>query len=290
MSRDPDLARQLWRRLELVHAVTYFSREPLGALRDAGYKGFWMGYFAGRAAPLGAAGPAVVSALFHNFAESRVQRALPDAWSFAAPDVALKARARGSVAALRRAFGDHAADPEIATIAALARRAAESAPIEGRALFAANAALEWPEEPLGVLWHAATLLREHRGDGHVATLTAAGISGRQANVLHATSVNATQQFMMIGRDYDEAEWEANVQTLADGGLMTNAGALTDIGRAFKTELELRTDRIALSAYDALTDDELVRLVSDLSPLARAIVATGDFPPMTPIGPIADADI
>ena len=102
MTRDPGLARRLWQRLELIHAVTYFSPEAIGALRDAGYKGFWMGYFAGRAAPLGPVGPAVVTALFYNFAPSRVARALPDAWGFAPPDAALAARLGGSVAALRR--------------------------------------------------------------------------------------------------------------------------------------------------------------------------------------------
>ncbi|MFQ6231024.1 helix-turn-helix domain-containing protein, partial [Nocardia sp. NPDC002869] len=66
----PAFARQAWRLLEPLHAVTYFSPEPLQALKAAGYRGFWMGYFAGRAAPLGAAGPEVVHALFYNFTAS----------------------------------------------------------------------------------------------------------------------------------------------------------------------------------------------------------------------------
>ena len=287
MSRDPNTARQVWRRLELLHAVTYFSPEPIGLLKDAGYKGFWMGYFAGRAAPLGAVGPEVVSALFYNFADARVRKALPDAWSFAGPVVALDARLVGSIAALRRALGDMADSPEIAEIAAVARRAAESAPVEGRALFAANAALPWPDEPLAVLWHGATLLREHRGDGHVAVLTAAGIRGREANVLHAVSVNAPREFMTIGRDYDDVEWASNVKSLADRGLMTSDGQLTAEGAALKADVELQTDRAALSAYERLSDDELNGLSARLGPLARAVAATGDFPPMTPIGPIAD---
>src|SRR5688500_7564154 len=105
MVRGPTVARKLWQRLELVHAVTYFAPEATGALRDAGYRGFWMGYFAGRAAPLGAAGPDVVRALFYNFAPARVARALPDAWGFAPPEAALSARLDGSMAALRRILG-----------------------------------------------------------------------------------------------------------------------------------------------------------------------------------------
>lgn len=287
MLRDPRLARRVWRRLELIHAVTYFAPEAIGALRDVGYKGFWMGYFAGRAAPLGAAGAEVVSATFYNFAEWRVRKAIPDAWSFGRPDAALDARREGSVAALGRAFADGVDRSAIAPIATLARRAAESAPVDGRALFAANAALPWPDDPLAVLWHAATLLREHRGDGHVAALTAAGITGRQANVLHATFVGAPPATMTIGRDYDDAEWDANVSALAERGLMTADGALTDAGRSAKEELEDRTDRIAMSAYETLTDDELDGVIDGLTPLALAIVATGDLPPMTPIGPIGD---
>ncbi len=288
MSRDPKLARRVWKRLELIHVVTYFSPEPLDALRDAGYKGFWMGYFAGRAAPLGAVPAEVVIATFYNFAESRVRRALPDAWTFARPEAALDARLNGSVATLRRVLGPLTGDdPDVAALAGLARRAAESAPVEGRPLFAANAALPWPDDPIAALWHAATLLREHRGDGHVAALTAAGIAGREANVLHFTSVDAPPQIRVTGRDYDDAEWDANVGALAERGLMTDFGQLTDGGRLLKQDIEDRTDLIALRAYAALTDDELERLIDGLTPLATAVVASGDFPAVSPIGRIAD---
>jgi hypothetical protein len=287
MSRDPAVARRLWQRLELIHAVTYFSPEAVSALSDAGYKGFWMGYFAGRAAPLGAVGPELVTALFYNFAPSRVARALPDAWAFAPPEAALAVRSRASVAALRRSFGN-GDDEAIALAAALARRAAESAPPEGRPLYAANAALPWPDGPIADLWHAATLLREHRGDGHVAVLTAAGVSGREANVLHSAAVGVPAEYMSIGRDYDAEEWSANARDLAARRLLAADGALTAEGSAFKADLEDRTDRIALSAYGVLDDEEIDRLLSALTPLARAVIATGDVPPMTPIGPIAAA--
>jgi hypothetical protein len=153
----------LWSRLEPIHAVTYFSPEPLAALADAGYKGFWMGYFAGRAAPMGRVGPEIVLATFYNFSMAHVRRALPDSWTFAPPSAALEARREGSVAALQRAFADRELAESVATAAVLARAAAESAPMEGRTLFAANRALPWPDEPTAALWHAATLLREHRG-------------------------------------------------------------------------------------------------------------------------------
>ena len=286
MSRDPGLARLLWRRIEVIHAVTYFSPEPLNALRDAGYKGFWMGYFAGRAAPFGEASPELVMATFYNFAEPRVRKAVPDAWSYAPPSAALDARLAGSVATIRRAIGD----VDVADVVALARRAAESAPVDGRPLFAANAALPWPDDPLGALWHALTLLREHRGDGHIAALVAAGVAGREAHVLHHPApIGPPPQIMAVGRDFDDAEWSATVGSVAERGLITEQGDLTEAGRSLKQGIEDRTDHIALSAYEALSDAEVESLIDGLSPIAKAIIATGDFPPITPIGPIASGD-
>jgi hypothetical protein len=285
MARDPRVARDVWRRLEPIHAVTYFSPEPLAALADAGYKGFWMGYFAGRAAPLGPVGPDVVRALFYNFAPSQVTRALPDAWAYAAPEVALRARLQGSVAALRRLLGAAGlGDDAVAEAAELAATAARTAPVDGRVLFAANAALPWPDEPLEVLWHAATLLREHRGDGHVALLVTLGVSGRECNVLQAAAGNVPDEMIRRARAYDDAEWSAVVAGLAARGLLTPDGALTAQGAALRDELEARTDAAALSGFDALTDDQLSRLIDLLTPIAKAVVAGGDIPPATPMGP------
>ena len=172
--------------------------------------------------------------------------------------------------------------------AELAAAAARQAPIDGRALFAANAALAWPTDPLDALWHAATLLREHRGDGHVALLTSLGLAGRECNVLQEAGGNVPRQLIERARDYDEAEWTAIVLRLADRGLLTTDGALTDSGRDLRQELEDRTDAVALSAYDALDDGALARLIELLTPLARAVIAAGDIPAATPMGPTLEA--
>src|SRR5262245_51470074 len=161
MEHEPVSARLLWRLIEPVHAVTYLAPEPISEFRNAGCRGFWMGYFAGRAAPLGPVGPEVVHALFYNFSFDRVAKALPDAWSFAPVPVALEARERGATAALRRHLGDLAHDPCVAVAGDLLARAAEAAPGEGRPLFAANRALPEPVDPIARLWHFATVLREH---------------------------------------------------------------------------------------------------------------------------------
>src|SRR4051795_12693892 len=136
MTEAGDDVREFWRGVEPIHAGGDFAPEPLAALREAGYRGFWMGYFANRAAPLGPVGAEVVHALFYNFGWERVARALPAAWEFAPPVAALEARVDGSVAALRRALGGLADEPPVARAADLAMRAAAAAPLEGRTLFA----------------------------------------------------------------------------------------------------------------------------------------------------------
>ncbi len=282
MSRDPALARDVWRRLEPIHAVVYFAPEAIGALTDVGYKGFWMGYFAGRAAPLGPVGPEIVGALFYNFAPDRVAKALPEAWTIGSPDAALAARAAGARAALQHALDGAAVD--VASAAELAAAAARAAPIDGRALFAANAALAWPTDPIDVLWHAATLLREHRGDGHVALLTAHGLSGRECNVFQTAAGNVPRQMIERARDYDESEWTAVLVHLAERGLLTLDGTLTATGKALRDDLERRTDELALSGYVALDDPRLARLIELLTPIANAVVAVGHIPAATPMGP------
>ncbi len=285
--RDAELARRLWSRLEPIHVVTYFSPEARAALSDAGYKGFWMGYFAGRAAPLGPVGPEIVLATFYNFSISHIRKAIPDAWTFAGPRAALDARQRGASAALQRAFASDDLAEAAETAAALARAAAESAPMEGRALFAANRALQWPEAPTAALWHACTLLREHRGDGHVAALAAAGIGGREANVLQAAAGLVPRDVFAVARRYDDAEWDSVCARLIDRGLVGPDGTLTAGGKDMKDDLEDRTDRLALTAYDALNDDQLLQLLDALAPLARAVIATGDIPEVTPVGKRVD---
>jgi hypothetical protein len=278
--REPQLARRFFDRFEPVHAVTYFSPESRAAFDGLGYRGFWMGYFAGRSAPLGAVPPEVVTALFYNFADTRVAKALPAAWDFAPPEAALRAREASAVAALRR-YG--LSDDSAHKAADLAAKAARGAPLDGRPLFAANAALPWPTEPLAKLWHATTLLREHRGDAHVAVLAASGLSGRESNVLHAAAGRVPQEMIMRSRDYDEEQWRLYQDRLIERGLLDGDGGLTDAGRQFKQHIENTTDELALTALEALDDAEVEELFGALTPIARAVVAAGDVPAATPMG-------
>ncbi|WP_137149298.1 hypothetical protein [Mycolicibacterium sp. CR10] len=280
MARTPLLARRLFDRIEPVHAVTYFAPEARAALGGLGYRGFWMGYFAARSAPFGVVPPDVVTAAFYNFAPERVAKALPAAWAIASPTEALQARETSAVAALRR-YG--VTDEDAAVAADLAARAAASADIGGRTLFAGNRALDWPQRPLARLWHATTLLREHRGDGHVAVLTTEGVSGRECNVLHAAAGRVPEEMIKRSRDYDDARWKHHRDALAHRGLLDAAGALTQTGHELKQRIEDTTDVLALPVLDVLDDNDVEALFQALTPITRKVVAAGDVPAGTPMG-------
>lgn len=247
-----------------------------------GFTGFWRGYFAARSAPLGPVAPEVLTAIFYNFSADRVRRTVPAVWDVAAPAEVLRVRQDTAVAALRR-YGLTDDTPGIAETAELAAGAARGAPLDGRPLFAANLALPWPHTPVATLWHAATLLREQRGDGHVAALVAEGVSGREANVLHAAGGAVPPAFLKRSRDYTDEEWQSCLESLSARGLVTATGELTDAGRALKRRVEDRTDTLALTGLAALTDSEVERLFAGLTPVTRQVIAGGDIPAATPMG-------
>jgi hypothetical protein len=216
----------------------------------------------------------VVHAVFYNFADGEVARHIPRVWDTATPEAALAAREQGSVAALRRILGDLADAPGLARAADLATRAATSATTEGRILYAALRALPLPEEPVARLWHAATLLREHRGDGHIAALVTAGIGGTEAHVLHALSEDIPAE--KFGRVHHLAA--DRLARVVDGmqarGLIDASGWLSDAGRKTKERIESLTDDLAAPAYSSLEPSELDQLIAELEPISATLDAAG----------------
>jgi len=224
---DEHRARRLWRALEPYHAVVYFAPEPQAACTELGTRGYWMSYFALRAAPLGAAPPELIAALFYGFAPRLVARAVPDAWRVAAPERFLAVRLEAVDAALHRLLGaETLRSAEVAQAAGLAREAALAAPTAGRAMAAANAALPWPEPPHLVLWHAQTVLREQRGDGHVAALLTAGLDPVESGVLFAADIAMDLDWMRTRRGWTEQEWAEGLHRLSARGLVSPEGAVT----------------------------------------------------------------
>jgi len=275
---DPTLARLAWRTAEPIHGMIYFAPEAHERYAALGLRER-MGYFASRAAAFGPVGPDTVVATFFNFNPALVRAAIPAAWQIAAPHDILQARLEAADAALRRACEpDLLLSPEMAEAACLARRAAESASEhpQGRPLFAATSALPWPEEPHLVLWHAQTLLREYRGDGHVAALLLTGCSGIEALVLHAATGSVAAEVLRRTRGWSTAEWDTAVDDLRSGGLL-EAGdqpGLTETGRAQRQWVEDRTDLLAAPAYATLGNAGCTRLVELAGQISRAVIEAG----------------
>jgi hypothetical protein len=270
MSHPEPVARRMYDLVEPIGLVPYFADESDEALMALGLRNPWDAYFAGRAAPLGRTAPAeLVHAVFYNFAPGEVARHLPRVWDLTTPEAALAARERGCAAGMRRILGELADDPAIARAGDLLLTAATSAPVEGRALYAALRALPVPQEPVARLWHAATLLREHRGDGHIVALVTEGIGGTEAHVLHALSIDLPAKEFGRVWHLPAAQLTAVIDGMRTRGLIGIDGWLTAAGRATKERVEALTDRLAEAPYNALSPSELDRLVADLEPVSAA---------------------
>ncbi len=266
--------QKVHRMFELVEAIgtVTFSEVPNEAFLAVGMRNYWDGYFAGRAAPLGLASAEVVHAVFYNFADGEVARHIPWVWGKLTPAEAIAVRERGSADAVRQRIGDLAESPGLARIAELATRAAVSAPMEGRVLYAGLRALDIPEDPVAKVWHAATLLREHRGDGHNAILVAHGIGGTESHVLMALALGMEAEKFGRIHHLPKAQLAAVIDGLRDRGLVNAGGGFTDAGRELRERIETLTDEMAAPAYDVLTAAELDELIAGLDPIAAAIAA------------------
>lgn len=263
MTTDLAAVRRASRLVEAVHAVVYFAPEVQQAYRDAGLTGFWRGYFAGRAAALGAASPELVTALFGGFAPAMVRRALPEAWSRLAPQAVLAAREAGVRAALGRLLDG----VDVADAAEATRDVVAGLDLADRPMAAAQTALPRPRDPLFALWHDCTVLREHRGDGHLAVLTAEGLHWPDPHLLLA-ALGRLDPRQQEHRGWDDASWAASHSRLAARGWL-DGDVATPAGAGAYEHLEAGTD--------ARTAPQVERLVGALLPVARRTAAALPFP-------------
>lgn len=269
------MARKMWRTLEPYHGLIYFAPEATAAYEALGVHGF-DGYFASRAAPMGAVPAEVVIATFFNFNPEIVHQAIPSAWEAATPAQLLDARLGAADVALRRAAGELLDGPGVGRAAGLARTAADACTMAGRPLYAGHAGLSWPEAPHLSLWHSITLLREFRGDGHIACLVDAGLDGLDALIFHAASGEVPRAALQTSRAWSDEAWEVAVATLQVRGFVDGDGTFTEAGAALRQHIEDRTDGLALAPWAALGEEGCDELRSLVRPLSKAIVESGTF--------------
>jgi hypothetical protein len=269
-------ARRMFELLEPICLVSFLADECNEELAALGHRTYWDGYFASRAAPLGRVPAQVVHAAFYNFADGEAARHIPSAWETVPPEASVAARTRGSAASLRRILGDElAGSPGLVRAADLTAKAATSAPTEGRVMYAGMRTLPVPGDPVTRLWHSATMLREHRGDGHIAALVGERIGGTEAHVLSALDmgIHPPESFGRI-HHLPKQRLAAVMAGLRERGLVDTVGRFTDAGRETKQRIEARTDELAAAPYDALPPAELDELVAELEPITATVVAAG----------------
>ncbi len=265
------LSRSAWGDLEALHVVSYFApqvREEYVALGLDPQ----LAYFPGRAAAFGEAGPGLTLATFYVFAPWMVEAVLPSAWDTTTPEKVVEARRRGMSASLDDILGS----PDVAEALAIARDVCAGLSPHGRPLYAAHAGLAWPEEDLLALWHAATLIREHRGDGHVAVLQTAGLDPVEATVLGGLW-SSTTGFLRRTRGWSDEEYDAATARLRERGWLDEVGALTEEGRARRQQVEDDTDRLALAGWAGVGVERTARLHELVAPLRRTVRASEIFP-------------
>lgn len=271
-----EMARRMFELVEPIGVIPYSADEPNEAMFALGFTDFWDTYFAGRAAPLGPVPAEVVDALFYNFAPGEVARHIPKVWRTTTPDAAMAARRTGCANALRGILGDHVDSDGFARAADLLTAAAVSAPVEGRPMYAALRALPVPEEVVARLFHAATLLREHRGDGHIAALMIEGVGRLESHVLYSLGTGTRAERFGRLHHLPAAQLAAVVGGMSDRGLIGADGWLSDQGRAVRDRVEELTDDLAAEPYERLGADELDELMALLQPLAALLLAAQDW--------------
>jgi hypothetical protein len=269
-------ARRMFELVEPIGVIPYSADEPNEAMFALGFTNYWDTYFAGRAAPLGLVPAELVDALFYNFAPGEVARHIPKVWHTTTPERAIAARQQGCAKALRRILGDHVDSPEFARATELLLGAATSAPFGGRPMYAALRAIPIPDDVVARFFHAASLLREHRGDGHIAALMAAGVGGIEAHVLFALDMNMPAGKFGRIHHLPPEQLAAVIDGMRARGLIGDDGWLSELGRAVKTRVEAVTDELAAKPYDSLEPDELDELMAELEPLATLLLAAQNW--------------
>src|SRR5262245_41410531 len=270
------MARRMFELVEPIGVIPYSADEPNEAMFALGFTNYWDTYFAGRAAPLRRVPAELVEALFYNFAPGEVARHIPKVWQTTTPEAAIAARQKGCVKALRRILGDHVESPAFARAAELLLRAATSAPIQGRPMYAALRAIPIPDDVVARLFHAASLLREHRGDGHVAALRVEGVGGLEAHVLLALDMGMSAEKFGRIHHLPAAQLAAVIEGMRERNLIGDDGCLSEAGCAVKQRVEALTDDLAAKPYEYLQSDELDELMATLEPLATLLITAQDW--------------
>lgn len=276
------LARRLWEAVEPIHAAVYFAPAAREVAIGLGMSGYWMGYFSARSSPLGAMAPAPIAAMFYSFAPGRVARALPEAWQYADPAAVLQTRIDTAVAVLGAYVGD-VPDTQLERLAVLLETAVRGCGFDGRPLAAGWSQVPAPDSVLARIWLAATVLREHRGDGHVLACVREGLSGLDALLTHVATGAVTRDVLQRNRGWTDSEWDGGVRRLRARRLIDVDGRLTRTGGTLRRDIEDRTDVLAGDPVTALGPAGVQTVIDIAVPISARLFDGGAMTDPNPIG-------
>jgi len=282
MEPPPTLARSFWHAIEPIHSAVYFAPEPAEAARRIGLRGYWMGYFASRVAPLGPVPPAPVTAMCYGFAPRMIERAIPDAWKFATPETVLDARIEAAAQTLRTHLDDDAA-ARLPELNRLLWDAIEACRFDARPLAAAWSAVPRQDDPAADTWLATTVLREHRGDGHVLAAVSQGLRGLDASLTHVATGVISREMVQPTRGWTDEDWRISERRLQARGLLDRDGRLTKTGGALRRDIEDVTDRLAAAPVERLGELGVKQAIELAAPVSRQLIDNGTVPVPNPVG-------
>ena len=264
--------RRLRDAIEPIATICYWSEPAYDAYAALGLD-FLQGYVWSRGCVLGEPDGSVVAAAFGVFEPGLIGQLYDAARATAGLADIRAARETGAVTALRTVLG---APEQVAEVTGALRRAAEAADTAGRPLFAGLAGLPWPADELGQLWHACAMLRELRGDSHLAACVAAGLTGLEANILTELQVGWPLHSYTATRGWPPEAMNLATVSLRERGLIGD-DALTGAGASLRADIEEATDRQLAPARDAIGPD-LAGILAPLQEWSQQIIEHGWFPP------------
>jgi hypothetical protein len=273
MGFDPhETARRLRNLVEPLAAGVDFAPEAQPRYEALGLN-YFEGYFCSRSACLGKAPWSVVCAAFGAFKPAVVEQAVTGGWSKTGPEQLLEARRDGATEQLERLLGEPGTDVQQATDILFSLT--DGIDPSGRMLYSGLSVLPVPDTPMGRLWRAADLVREHRGDGHIAAWVSRTDSC-EITVLTELAWGLQPGAYVFTRGWDQEEVDAARARLRERGLLDDEGQLTEAGRTFRSEIEHDTDLAEREILDRL-GDRAAELFSLIQPMAKTIVENGGYP-------------
>ncbi|MFV1991240.1 MAG: hypothetical protein ACC652_10915 [Acidimicrobiales bacterium] len=269
-----DLATRLHKSTTTFHLLGYFSPEVGQRFKSHGLDDFTT-YFAARAAPMGAVTPEVTAATFYNFNPAVVAMLTSDVWEKITPAEAVALRHEAMTGALSGAAGalnESELDEAIATT----QEIVDSLRFNGRALAAGTASVPSPEDKLTRLWQLVAIIREWRGDNHIALLVTAGLDAVECLVMDAVVAKGASSFLKKTRGWTDDDWDAAIARLHERGLVTQDGTPTANGVEMRLGIEAATDVADMQMWTLVGEERTLALHESLKKLIAALIEDGAY--------------